>query len=584
MTATTAFEGGDQVTRDLQKLCLKGGAVEFVTGYENPVSWHRKHHVPREQLSKDVLFDNLDMKSMTLAQYYGRIPEYIKWKLFNYNLVICYEYIRSKTKLSEALNILKDIKHILTSINDKDKFLQSVKIALGHIAYSLKGYVLSLCNDNKTELENFESVNDMDNVNKAALFGVQSVFFYEYGLPYVQISSDCALKAISLNESEAEWHYLMARVLTNYYRQRANQVFCSKREIEESEIAVHLGKKPHHKLHLVLVYQRMCRTVHVNPEARKAISKETFKLLKEVMNETNDLFLLKNCLLSLCKLPAKEQNNMTDILEKLVDKLESSNNGYIHGAIGHYYLFIKKDYDKAKSHLKLAMDVKSFGSSIDYVYALFKIDPETAPVEKMMSKFLDIFSHPIQQEKLLSQIISYLIITKDDIVKSLPYISMLFIYKDAMCLQSLKTHVPKFSLMPQKYNLLDVIKESLLKARLDESLSADDVDNVNIVLTKLDKYVLSFKPEIFFNCKNNKGNFNEKNLFQFNNKNVREKKSDEDNWRKLKPEETSSSSFPQIVHNKNRQQRSNRDNIIIIIILRESLIICIRNNSFIVIV
>jgi len=77
---------GDRVKRltaFANKLRLNNSAPEndFVTGYENPVAWHRKFDVPRDQLTKDVLFDNVDMKYTTLAQYQSDKPEYIKWKL-----------------------------------------------------------------------------------------------------------------------------------------------------------------------------------------------------------------------------------------------------------------------------------------------------------------------------------------------------------------------------------------------------------------------------------------------------------------------------------------------------------------------
>jgi hypothetical protein len=63
------------------------------------------------------------------------------------------------------------------------------------------------------------------------------------------------------------------------------------------------------------------------------------------MNSTNDLLLLKNCLLSLSKISLDKDfysNNISEILETLISKLESTNNGYVHGAIGNYYLFNKK--------------------------------------------------------------------------------------------------------------------------------------------------------------------------------------------------------------------------------------------------
>jgi hypothetical protein len=57
-------------------------AMDFVERYENPVSWHKKYDLRDDLLRKDVLFDNMDMKSITMAQYDPHnLPEYIKWRL-----------------------------------------------------------------------------------------------------------------------------------------------------------------------------------------------------------------------------------------------------------------------------------------------------------------------------------------------------------------------------------------------------------------------------------------------------------------------------------------------------------------------
>jgi len=64
----------------------------------------------------------------------------------------------------------------------------------------------------------------------------------------------------------------------------------------------------------------------------------------EVIDNTKDLLLLKSCLLSLSKISQnKEYNNdIAIILDQLINALEYSDNGYVHGAIGNYYLFNKK--------------------------------------------------------------------------------------------------------------------------------------------------------------------------------------------------------------------------------------------------
>jgi len=70
------------VCEDFEKGCSVSAKVDFVDGFENPVSWHKRYNSRSDQ--SDVLFDNLDMKSITLSQYgveIDRLPEFIKWKL-----------------------------------------------------------------------------------------------------------------------------------------------------------------------------------------------------------------------------------------------------------------------------------------------------------------------------------------------------------------------------------------------------------------------------------------------------------------------------------------------------------------------
>lgn len=57
-------------------------------------------------------------------------------------------------------------------------------------------------------------------------------------------------------------------------------------------------------------------------------------------NSSNDFLLLKCCLQSLSKFSRYKPNDSIDkLIENLINKLKSSDNGFIHGAIGNYYLF-----------------------------------------------------------------------------------------------------------------------------------------------------------------------------------------------------------------------------------------------------
>lgn len=55
----------------------------------------------------------------------------------------------------------------------------------------------------------------------------------------------------------------------------------------------------------------------------------------------------------------------------------------------------------------------------------------------MLVDLLKTFPHPVHQEKLLSQIVSYLILTKNDLIRALEYIPMLLNIKNVTCVYSL---------------------------------------------------------------------------------------------------------------------------------------------------
>lgn len=127
--------------------------------------------------------------------------------------------------------------------------------------------------------------NEMNLVNKAGLYGVQAAFLYEYDLTYAQMAKVCALKAISLNEYEAEWHYLLSKVITHWKSLCGNFNEYSKQEIEAAKEAVKLGKNDVYKLHLVHVYQRLARNpCMAHAESKNRIFDEGLQLLKLVLN------------------------------------------------------------------------------------------------------------------------------------------------------------------------------------------------------------------------------------------------------------------------------------------------------------
>lgn len=62
----------------------------------------------------------------------------------------------------------------------------------------------------------------------------------------------------------------------------------------------------------------------------------------EVIDSTKDLVLLKYSLQSFSYILPAKNDSILETLEKLIRKLETSDNGYVHGSLGNYYLFKKK--------------------------------------------------------------------------------------------------------------------------------------------------------------------------------------------------------------------------------------------------
>lgn len=124
---------------------------------------------------------------------------------------------------------------------------------------------------------------NMNNVNRAGLFGIQALFlYYEFGFLCVNKSKDNLLKAISLNGAEAEWYYLIAKILHDTSMNRSmhyNYIQCVKEEFEMSIRAVEIGNKVHHKLHLVDSYGRMSK-LRVGENTRNEYSNAIIKIVK----------------------------------------------------------------------------------------------------------------------------------------------------------------------------------------------------------------------------------------------------------------------------------------------------------------
>lgn len=67
------------------------------------------------------------------------------------------------------------------------------------------------------------------------------------------------------------------------------------------------------------------------------------------------------------------------------------------------------------------------------------MDENTDQVEPMLVDMLKTFPHPVYQEKILSQIISYLMY-KNNLIQALKYVPKLLSFKSIACVNSLQVN------------------------------------------------------------------------------------------------------------------------------------------------
>lgn len=91
--------------------------------------------------------------------------------------------------------------------------------------------------------------------------------------------------------------------------------------------------------------------------------------------------------------------------------------------------------------MKIASDGICFGASIDYILLMFKLDPVNTNVIEILDGYLDKYKYSSCQHILLSLMVTYQLLNKNDIVGALKYIDKLlnikvisFIHRMQVCI------------------------------------------------------------------------------------------------------------------------------------------------------
>lgn len=119
--------------------------------------------------------------------------------------------------------------------------------------------------------DSFVALCDMDSKNMAALNAVKSVFSGLYTNRWCILSKVCLVRAISLDPTEPEWHYMLSCCLTDYRKRLRFMENVLPQELEEAETAVRLSDRPHYKCYLAKLLHYVRYTGNYTPDTFRAI-------------------------------------------------------------------------------------------------------------------------------------------------------------------------------------------------------------------------------------------------------------------------------------------------------------------------
>lgn len=96
-------------------------------------------------------------------------------------------------------------------------------------------------------------------------------------------------------------------------------------------------------------------------------------------------------------------------------------------------------------YFKMASDGKCFIASIDYVRLLFFMDPSSTDVVLLLDGYLNVYQSISSQCTILTLIISYQLLNKNDVIGALIYIDKLLDNKVSAFIHKLQVSAVTFS-------------------------------------------------------------------------------------------------------------------------------------------
>ncbi|BES97211.1 Hypothetical protein NTJ_10025 [Nesidiocoris tenuis] len=437
---------------------------------ECPASWPLKLI---ENSAKNMI-DKLQDKNEEIA---GQL-----WRNVVLEIAICYEccsayqYPIASQKLQDCLTWIE---------NSAEDFMQKYKIPLKHLVLSFKAFVAiqrELFSEAKRCLENLVGLKDMKVPELAAIAGLKSSVFSEYGIKGTEEALKYVRQALQLDGTEPEWHFALGKLLLrtrNFTLVREP----SKEEIDCLERAFKMNSRPHTMVFLAECYVDQGKFIfHSQPlvlgkrvlgpgveSALETIFRKALILYRDASKLNNDqcLHIMIRCARGFAILPDKFQN--VKLAMALAHKAlkKSPSNVMILSTLS-LICRIVGNHTEAIINAKRSADGGAFGSYLRLL-DLYHDAKKDYDLEDILAKILDRFPFDLYRLQVYIYALNYYLFVKRDLFKSLPY------FEKALELD------PKFNLLKHRYvrwvkvnlNLYEVVYNEISCAIKKESFVND---------------------------------------------------------------------------------------------------------------
>lgn len=180
---------------------------------ECPFDWGFPEYIFSTKEVIETKMQNLDNKINSETE--KLLSHEFQWRKFVFTTSLSFYYFKVDKK-DQAWQTVEKAYAIIDAEGIRDSFYESIKASLFHIILAMKARYYFDDGEYFNAQEVVQMIKrreSMSNIEKAGLLGLKVSIFNEYGPDSSAFVVDDIREAVSLNPEEAEWHFLLGKVL-----------------------------------------------------------------------------------------------------------------------------------------------------------------------------------------------------------------------------------------------------------------------------------------------------------------------------------------------------------------------------------